>query len=154
MVIHRTFHIWGKPLFRIRCPQTQDGCSERAFAPRAFQRAVERSRLGGALCGKSDSGTPTGSALGDYNRLQTIGQSVAATNGIYSVPNGRYQGCRGPVHEPAGAAMIASALWMNNGHREVIHRFHKRESCVFHSIHRFEASFRNRWKTPLTCGNT
>jgi hypothetical protein len=41
----------------------------------------------------------------------------------------------------------------NNAARGVIHRFHKRESCVFHSIHRFSASFASPWNNPLTCGN-
>lgn len=49
--------------------------------------------------------------------------------------------------------MIASGLWTNNGNHEVIHRFHKRESCVFHSIHRFDGIFRGVWNRALTCGD-
>jgi hypothetical protein len=36
--------------------------------------------------------------------------------------------------------MIAKGSWGNNEPGEVIHRFHKRESCVFHSIHRLLTS--------------
>jgi len=46
--------------------------------------------------------------------------------------------------------MIATGPWADNGIREVIHRFHKRESCVFHSIHRLGASFRSERNKPLT----
>lgn len=37
--------------------------------------------------------------------------------------------------------MIAKGLRPNNENREVIHRFHKRQSCVFHSVHRFSEDF-------------
>jgi hypothetical protein len=46
--------------------------------------------------------------------------------------------------------MIATGQWVDNSIREVIHRFHKRESCVFHSIHRLGASFLSEWNKPLT----
>jgi hypothetical protein len=36
--------------------------------------------------------------------------------------------------------MIAKGSWGNNGPGAVVHRFHKRESCVFHSVHRFATS--------------
>jgi ribonuclease P protein component len=36
--------------------------------------------------------------------------------------------------------MIAKGSWGNNGAGGVVHRFHKRESCVFHSVHRFPTS--------------
>jgi hypothetical protein len=36
--------------------------------------------------------------------------------------------------------MIAKGVWRNNEPDEVVHRFHKRESCVFHSIHRLLSS--------------
>jgi hypothetical protein len=49
--------------------------------------------------------------------------------------------------------MIARGLWTNNGPGGFIHRFHKRESCVFHSIHRFRGRFPAHPSTPLTCGN-
>lgn len=38
--------------------------------------------------------------------------------------------------------MIAKGLGRNNEPGGVVHRFHKRESCVFHSIHRLPTSFR------------
>jgi hypothetical protein len=37
--------------------------------------------------------------------------------------------------------------------KRVIHRFHKRESCVFHSIHRFLTRFPQIRNEALTCGN-
>ena len=46
--------------------------------------------------------------------------------------------------------MIATRQLRDNGIRKVIHRFHKRESCVFHSIHRLDASFHSKWNKPLT----
>ena len=49
--------------------------------------------------------------------------------------------------------MIAGTLGANNDADRVIHRFHKRESCVFHSIHRFSASFAPPHNKPLTCDN-
>jgi hypothetical protein len=49
--------------------------------------------------------------------------------------------------------MIAGTLWADNNGGRVIHRFHKRESCVFHSIHRFSVSFLTMWNNPLTCDN-
>ena len=39
--------------------------------------------------------------------------------------------------------MITKGSRGNNEPGEVIHRFHKRESCVFHSIHRLPTSLRN-----------
>ncbi len=36
--------------------------------------------------------------------------------------------------------MIAKAYQANNPRQAVVHRFHKRESCVFHSIHRLTSS--------------
>jgi len=38
--------------------------------------------------------------------------------------------------------MITKGTHGNNEPGEVIHRFHKRESCVFHSIHRLLTSLR------------
>ena len=49
--------------------------------------------------------------------------------------------------------MIARGLWTDNGSREVVHRFHKRESCVFHSIHRFLGRFPAHDSVPLTSRN-
>jgi ribonuclease P protein component len=43
--------------------------------------------------------------------------------------------------------MIAKGSWGNNGPGAVVHRFHKRESCVFHSVHRFPTSS-NRVRLP------
>lgn len=37
--------------------------------------------------------------------------------------------------------MIAKRPGGNNDAEGVIHRFHKRKSCVFHSIHRLSAIF-------------
>ena len=49
--------------------------------------------------------------------------------------------------------MIAGTQWANNDAGRVIHRFHKRESCVFHSIHRFSARFSPAPNDTLTCDN-
>jgi large subunit ribosomal protein L34 len=49
--------------------------------------------------------------------------------------------------------MIAGRLWTDNDGSVVIHRFHKRESCVFHSIHRFLARFPPSPSNSLTCAN-
>jgi len=49
--------------------------------------------------------------------------------------------------------MIAGTRWANNDKSHVIHRFHKRESCLFHSIHRFSVSFVAIGNNPLTCDN-
>jgi large subunit ribosomal protein L34 len=50
--------------------------------------------------------------------------------------------------------MIAGHLWTDNDGTAVIHRFHKRESCVFHSIHRFLTRFQSPANNSLTCVNT
>jgi hypothetical protein len=50
--------------------------------------------------------------------------------------------------------MIARRLWTNNGFGQVVHRFHKRESCVFHSIHRFGGIFPSWWNEALTCDDS
>lgn len=55
---------------------------------------------------------------------------------------------------PRVPPMIASGVRANNVGREVIHRFHKRESCVFHNVHRFEAIFQPTRSGSLTCGDT
>ena len=49
--------------------------------------------------------------------------------------------------------MIAGPLLTDNESCMVIHRFHKRESCVFHSIHRLLTRFPLRRNDCLTCGN-
>jgi hypothetical protein len=49
--------------------------------------------------------------------------------------------------------MIAKGLWRHNESARVVHRFHKRESCVFHSIHRLGGIFRHAMNEALTCGN-
>jgi hypothetical protein len=47
--------------------------------------------------------------------------------------------------------MIATTATGNNEFVGVVHRFHKRESCVFHSIHRFPRDFDSLRNEPLTC---
>ena len=49
--------------------------------------------------------------------------------------------------------MIAKGLGANNECGKVVHRFHKRESCVFHSIHRLSDSFGRAHRNALTSGN-
>jgi len=41
--------------------------------------------------------------------------------------------------------MIAKGLDSNNAAGKVIHNFHERASCVFHTVHRFWAIF---WRRP------
>jgi hypothetical protein len=47
--------------------------------------------------------------------------------------------------------MIATTATANNEFARVVHRFHKRESCVFHSIHRFRRDFDSPGNEALTC---
>jgi hypothetical protein len=49
--------------------------------------------------------------------------------------------------------MITKGLGANNERLNVVHRFHKRESCVFHSIHRLSGSFERAGRNLFTSGN-
>jgi hypothetical protein len=60
------------------------------------------------------------------------------TNGSYAVPDGTFQGkASGCTILFEAGPMITTASRTNNGPTGLIHRFRKRDSCVFHSIHRF-----------------
>lgn len=49
--------------------------------------------------------------------------------------------------------MITKGPSRDNDRRRVFHRFHKRQSCVFHIIHRLSTSFFPAGATLSTCRN-
>ena len=80
------------------------------------------------------------------------------TDGDKTVHNGLYAGvfttmscvCRYSTRE---GPMITNGPSRDNDPRRVFHRFHKRQSCVFHIIHRFSTSFSPAGATLSTCRN-
>jgi hypothetical protein len=110
---------------------------ERAFVGKSVPEAVE---IGG---GESQS---VESAAEAYRRADRRGRGetpelnaafFGGMNGTYTALNGTFQGNRSLSGHSRSLAMIARPPTVNNASAEVIHRFHKARSCVFHSIHRF-----------------
>jgi hypothetical protein len=141
LVVHRFFHICGKS-WAVQVHQGEQRRSlERAFAARPLSKAVEIGGRGSqsveSACWatEKDEDPPNSPAAASANMRRS------PTNGAYVMPSGTFQGNRGTIQHRWSVAMIARPPSANNARSAVIHRFHKRRSCVFHSIHRFWCVF-------------
>jgi len=141
----------GESAFPRKCPQTEDGCSESAFATRAFQRAVEmctrKERIVERWSSERGPGRIAEPCRGKQSQTRANRGDERHVFGAEWQISRPQESIRAVLRVPR---MIATRQLRDNGIRKVIHRFHKRESCVFHSIHRLGASFRSEWNKPLT----